>query len=331
MPDRPKKPRVIVTRKLPASIELRLKELFDTQLNMTDTPLTRDQLSAALAEADVLVPTVTDRLDDALIQGAGERLKLIASFGTGVDHIDLAAAKAKGITITNTPGVLAEDTADMVMALILNVMRRVREGEKMLRRGGWAGWGPTVMLGHRLGGKRLGIIGLGRIGQAVATRARAFGMTIHYHQRRRHHEVIEKDLDATWWDSLDEMLAHMDVVSVNCPLTSATHHLLNRDRLSRMANHAVLINTARGGIVDEAALADLLAAGKLGGAGIDVFERQPQVESGLLETGNTMLTPHIGSATWEARQEMGERILMNIRAFVDGHRPPDWVIMELAS
>lgn len=321
---------MIVTRKLPDATELRLKELFDTKLNMTDAPFTRDQLAAAMAAADVLVPTVTDRLDAPLIEAAGEQLRLIASFGTGVDHIDLAAAKARGITVTNTPGVLAEDTADMVMALILNVMRRVREGEKMLRRGDWRGWGPTVMLGHRLGGKRLGIIGLGRIGQAVAMRARAFGMTVHYHQRRRHHDVIEKDLDATFWDSLDEMLAHMDVVSVNCPLTDATHHLLNRERLARMPAHSVLINTARGGIVDEAALAELLAAGKIGGAGIDVFEDQPRVAEGLLDTGMTMLTPHIGSATWEARREMGERILINIRTFMDGHRPPDWVIEELA-
>ncbi len=320
------KPLVIVTRKLPDAIETRMMELFEARLNLDDTPMSRTALAAAMREADVLVPTVTDHIDGDLIAEAGEQLKLIASFGTGVDHIDLAAANKRPVMVTKTPGVLTEDTADMTMALILAAPRRLTEGERLVRAGKWTGWGPTSMLGHRIWGKRLGIIGMGRIGQAVARRARGFGLSIHYHNRRRVHDEIEAELEATYWESLDQMLARMDILSINCPHTPATFHLLSRRRLQLIKNDAYIVNTSRGEVVDENALTQLLGSGAIAGAGLDVFEHEPAINPKLLELDNVVLLPHMGSATIEGRLAMGEKVIINIQSFADGHTPPDRVI-----
>jgi glyoxylate reductase len=321
-----KKPLVIVTRKLPDAIETRMMELFDTRLNLDDTPLTQGQLVAAVQQADVLVPTITDRVDAAVLAQAGPRLKLIASFGTGVDHIDIASARTRGITVTNTPAVLTEDTADMTMALILATSRRLAEGERLIREGKWTGWGPTFMLGHRLWGKRLGIVGMGRIGQAVARRGRGFGLSIHYHNRRRAQEDVEQELEATFWESLDQMLARVDIVSVNCPHTPATYHLLSARRLKLLRPHCVIVNTARGEVIDEDALTRMLINREIAGAGLDVFEHEPAVSPKLLKLDNVVLLPHMSSATIEGRIDMGEKVIINIKTFADGHRPPDRVL-----
>jgi glyoxylate reductase len=321
-----RKPLVIVTRKLPDVIETRLMELFETQLNLDDKPMSQAELVKAVQEADVLVPTVTDSIDAGVLSQAGENLRLIASFGTGVDHIDLATARTRGITITNTPGVLTEDTADMTMALILAVPRRLTEGERLLRSGAWTGWSPTTMLGHRIWGKRLGIVGMGRIGSAVARRARGFGLSVHYHNRRRVREELEQELEATYWDSLDQMLAHMDIVSVNCPHTPATFHLLSGRRLKLLRSHAYIVNTSRGEVIDENSLARALESGDIAGAGLDVFEHEPAVNPKLLKLDNVVLMPHMGSATVEGRVDMGEKVIINIKTFADGHNPPDRVI-----
>ena len=317
---------VTLTRKLPDNVETRMRELFNAELNQTDTPLSREELKQAVARAHVLVPTVTDRLDEEIISAAGPQLKLIASFGTGVDHIDLKAARKAGIIVTNTPGVLTEDTADVVMSLILSVPRRLAEGDALVRSGEWNGWAPTGMLGHRINGKRLGIIGLGRIGQAVARRARGFGMSIHYHNRHPVHPEIEQELEATYWQDIDQMISRMDIISINCPYTPETHHLLSRDRLSKMPNHSYLVNAARGGIVDETALTELLAQGQIAGAGLDVYENEPDITSALMAMPNVVLLPHIGSATIEGRLSMGDKVIINIRTYIDGHSPPDRVI-----
>ncbi len=322
------KPLVIVTRKLPDVTETRMMELFDTRLNVTDDAMSREDLIQAVKFADVLVPTVTDRIDADIIAHAGERLKLIASFGTGWDHIDHNAARERGITVTNTPGVLTEDTADMTMALILSVPRRVTEGERVLRAGDWQGWGPTWMLGHRIWGKRLGIIGMGRIGTAVARRARAFGLSIHYHNRHRVDGETEAELEATYWESLDQMLSRMDIISVNCPHTPATYHLLSARRLALLQPQCFIVNTARGEVIDEDAIVRLLQEGRIAGAGLDVFEHEPAVNKKLLDMANVVLLPHMGSATIEGRINMGEKVLINIRTFVDGHKPPDRIIDE---
>ena len=321
-----KKPRVVVTRKLPDAIETRMMELFDVQLNLDDKAMTKAQLIAAVANADVLVPTVTDRIDASILAQAGERLRLVANYGTGVDHIDLATARQRGITVTNTPDVLTEDTADMTMALFLAVSRRIAEGERVMRTGGWPGWSPTWMLGHRINGKRLGIIGMGRIGRAVARRARGFNMAVHYHNRKRVHESVENELEATYWESLDQMLARVDLVSVNCPHTPATYHLLSARRLQLLQPHCIIVNTARGEVIDENALTRMLEAGDIAGAGLDVFEHEPAVNPKLLALDNTVLLPHLGSATVEGRVDMGEKVLINIKTFVDGHKPPDRVL-----
>ena len=322
------KPLIILTRKLPDAIETRMMELFDARLNLDDRPLDQQSLAKAMSTADVLVPTVTDRIDNELIKQAGPKLKLIANYGTGVDHIDLTTAKEKAITVTNTPDVLTEDTADMTMALILAVPRRLAEGVSVMREGKWGGWAPTWMLGHRINGKRLGIIGMGRIGQAVAQRARGFGLSIHYHNRSRVHEDIENELEATFWESLDQMLARMDIVSINCPHTPATYHLMSARRLKMLQPHAYLVNTARGEVVDENALTQMLRAGEIAGAGLDVFENEPAVNPKLLELENVVLLPHLGSATIEGRINMGEKVLINIKAFTDGHQPPDRVLSD---
>jgi glyoxylate reductase len=321
-----KKPLVIVTRKLPDAIETRMRELFDTRLNVDDTPMDQAALIEAVQKADVLVPTVTDRIDSKIIVRSGPNLKLIATFGTGVDNIDVKTALDRGITVTNTPGVLTEDTADMTMALILAVPRRLVEGVKEIEAEKFRGWSPNWMLGHRIWGKRLGIVGMGRIGQAVARRAKAFGLQIHYHNRKPVHADIEHELEATYWESLDQMLARMDIVSVNCPHTPATYHLLSARRLKLMKPSAYIVNTARGEVIDENTLARMLEGGQLSGAGLDVFEHEPAVNPKLLRLNNVVLLPHMGSATLEGRIDMGEKVIINIKTFADGHKPPDRVI-----
>jgi len=325
-----KKPLVVITRKLPDQVETRMRELFDARLNVDDRPLSQPELVAAFKEADVIVPTVTDRIDQALIAQAGPNLKLIANFGNGVDNIDVAAAMKQGITVTNTPNVLNEDTADMTMALMLAVPRRLVEGANVLKGDGkWAGWSPTWMLGRRIWGKRLGIVGMGRIGTAVARRAKAFGLSIHYHNRHKVAPQIEDELEATYWESLDQMLARMDIISVNCPSTPATFHLLSARRLALLQPSAYLVNTARGDIIDENALIQMLQDGKLAGAALDVFEHEPAVNPKLVKLaakGKVVILPHMGSATMEGRVDMGEKVIINIRTFYDGHRPPDRVL-----
>ena len=320
------RPKVIVSRRLPQAVETRMADLFDGELSFDDTPFDQARLIDAVRRADVFVPTVTDHVDAAVLAEAGEKLKLIANFGVGIDHIDLHAAREKNIVVTNTPGVLTDDTADMVMALILSVPRRIAEGEKIIREGNWAGWSPTGMLGHRITGKRLGIIGMGRIGQAVATRARGFGLAVHYHNRERLPASVEAGLEATWWPTLEAMLTRVDIVSINCPHTPETHHLINDKALRLMQRHVYLINTARGEIVDEAALAAALSRRGIAGAGLDVFEHEPQIHPDLLNLPNVVLVPHMGSATFEGRQAMGDKVIANIQVWKDGHRPPDQVL-----
>ncbi len=323
------KPLVVVTRRLPDVIETRMRELFDAQLNHEDRPLTQAQLVEAVKTAEVIVPTVTDTIDASVIAQAGPQLRMIANYGNGVDHIDVQSALNRGITVTNTPGVLTEDTADMTMGLILAVPRRMAEGMRIMEAGDWSGWSPTWMLGHRISGKRLGIIGMGRIGQAVATRARAFGMSIHYHNRRRLPKAIEDRHEATWWESLDQMLARMDVISIHCPHTPGTYHLLSARRLKLMRPDAYIVNTARGEVIDENALARMLEADELAGAGLDVFEHEPAVNPRLAKSPKCVLLPHMGSATIEGRIDMGERVIINIKTFMDGHRPPDRVVPSM--
>jgi glyoxylate reductase len=322
-----KKPVVIVTRKLPDVVETRMRELFDARLSSDDRPLTQAELADAARTADVLVPTVTDRIDRAIISQAGPQLRLIANFGTGVDNIDLDTARNRAITVTNTPGVLTEDTADMTMALILAVPRRVAEGAAYLKdsKTHWAGWSPTWMLGNRIFGKRLGIVGMGRIGQAVAQRAKAFGLQIHYHNRKRVAHDLEQALEATYWESLDQMLTRMDIVSINCPHTPATYHLISARRLKLLKPSAYIVNTARGEVIDENELARLIEAGSIGGAGLDVFEHEPAINPMLLASDRVVALPHMSSATLEGRIDMGEKVIINIKAFLDGHAPPDKV------
>ncbi|MCC6008360.1 MAG: D-glycerate dehydrogenase [Rhodobacteraceae bacterium] len=317
---------VVVTRRLPEPVETRMKELFDVSLRDDDTPMSRAELATAMRGADVLVPTITDTIDAALIAQAGEKLKLIANYGAGFDHIDVSTARQRGILVSNTPGVLADDTADMTMALILTVMRRFREGSNLMQKGKWEGWSPTALLGTRVTGKRLGILGMGRVGTAVARRARACGMQIHYHNRRRVHPGVESELEATWWESLDQMVARMDILSINCPHTPATFHLMNARRLKLMKPSAVVVNTSRGEVIDENALTRMLRAGEIAGAGLDVFEHGHEVNPRLRGLDNVMLLPHMGSATTEGRIEMGEKVIINIKTFADGHRPPDQVL-----
>jgi glyoxylate reductase len=326
-----RKPLVIVTRKLPDIVETRMRELFDTRLNVDDKPMDQAALIEAVRSADVLVPTVTDRIDLAVLGQAGPQLKLIANFGTGVDNIDVETARTRGITVTNTPGVLTEDTADMTMALVLAVPRRLIEGAKVIgdADANWTGWSPTWMLGHRIFGKRLGIIGMGRIGSAVARRAKAFGLQIHYHNRHRVSVALEEELEATYWESLDQMLARMDIISVNCPHTPATYHLLSARRLKLLRPDAYLVNTARGEVIDENALARMLEAKELAGAGLDVFEHEPAVNPKLVKSDRVVLLPHMGSATIEGRIDMGEKVIINIKTFVDGHTPPDRVLPSM--
>lgn len=319
-------PRVVVTRELPNATMDRLETLFDTVNNRGDLAMSRTQLATAMADCDVLVPTVVDAIDADLIAGAGERLKLIANFGAGVNHIDLKAARARGIMVTNTPGVLTEDTADMTMALIVSVPRRLAEGEKLVRSGEWKGWSPGGMLGHRIGGKSLGIVGMGRIGQAVARRARAFGLSIHYHNRQRLPKVVEAELQAQWHPNLDEMLGAIDILTMHTPLNADSANLIDARRIALLRPHVYLINASRGGIVDEDAMIAALEAGRLAGAGLDVWTHEPVIDPRLLALPNVVMTPHMGSATFEGRLATGEKVITNIRMWADGHRPPDQVL-----
>jgi glyoxylate reductase len=320
------KPSVVITRKLPDAIEQRMRELFDCKANLIDTPFTRAQLVDAMQQADVLVPTITDRIDAQLLEQAGENLKLIANFGNGVDNIDVEEAHARGITVTNTPGVLTDDTADMTMALIMAVSRRIIEGAEAVKQHTWTGWSPTWMLGSRLRGKKLGIIGMGRIGTAVARRAKAFGIDIHYHNRNPAHPKIVEELGAHYCEGLDALLARVDILSINCPHTPATYHLLSARRLKLLKRSAIIVNTARGEVVDEDALIAMLQEGDLAGAGLDVFTHEPAVNPALLTLKNAVLLPHMGSATLEGRLDMGEKVIINIRTWADGHKPPDRVL-----
>lgn len=323
---RPAKPRVIVTRRLPPNVEARMAQLFDARFNVGDAPLSRTELARAMAQCDVLVPAINDQIDAALIQGAADRLQLIASFSSGVDHIDLSAARARGIIVTNTPGVLTEDTADMTMALILSVPRRLAEGEKLVRSGEWRGWSPSAMLGHRIGGKRLGIIGMGRIGQAVARRARAFGLSIAYHNRNRLPFEVEQELEAKWHADVDGLLSTSNIVSIHCPLNADSRGMIDARRIALMGTEAYLINTSRAEVTDEAALIEALDQGRIAGAGLDVYTHGPAVDPRLLALSNVVLQPHMGSATFEGRDATGARVIANIRSWADGHRPPNQVL-----
>ncbi|GKY88266.1 2-hydroxyacid dehydrogenase [Sinisalibacter aestuarii] len=320
---------VVVTRRLPEAVEARMRELFDVELNETDAPMSREALAGAMRRADVLVPTLTDKIDHGLLAQAGDQLKLIANYGAGVDHIDVATARARGVLVSNTPGVLSEDTADMAMALILAVTRRIPEGLAVMQSGDWQGWSPMALLGGRIAGRKLGILGMGRVGQALARRARCFGMEVHYHNRRRLHPDIEAEHDATWWDSLDQMVSRIDILSINCPHTPSTFHLMNARRLKLMKPDAVIVNTSRGEVIDENALTRMLRTGEIAGAGLDVFEHGTEANPRLRALPNVVLLPHMGSATREARTEMGEKVLINIQTFADGHRPPDLVVPSM--
>ena len=319
-------PRVMVTRELADAVMARMEQLFDTTSNRGDVPMDRARLAEAMADCDVFVPTVTDTIDAALIEGAGDRLKLIANYGAGVNHIDLKAARARGIAVTNTPGVLTEDTADITMALILSVPRRLAEGERLVRDGHWKGWSPGGMLGHRIGGKALGIAGMGRIGRAVARRARAFGLSIHYHNRHRLPETVEAEFGAIWHDTLDGLLGAIDILTIHTPRNADSENMIDARRLGLMRPTACIVNTARGGIVDEDALIDALENGRLAGAGLDVWKFEPEIDPRMLALTNVMLIPHMGSATYEGRIAMGEKVIANIRMWADGHRPPDQVL-----
>ena len=321
--------KVVLTRRLPEPVETRLKELFDVTLRNHDTPMSRAELVDATKTCDVLVPTITDKIDAGLLGQAGANLKLIANFGAGIDHIDVETARQRGILVSNTPDVVTEDTADMAMALLMAVVRKIPQGLQAMQSGEWTGWSPTAYLGGRLGGRRLGILGMGRIGQAVARRASAFGMQIHYHNRRRLRLEIEDTLGATYWESLDQMVARMDILSINCPHTPSTFHLMNARRLRLLKPSAVIVNTSRGEVIDENALTRMLRANELAGAGLDVYEHGTDINPRLRELENVVLLPHMGSATLEGRVEMGEKVIINIKTFADGHRPPDMVVPSM--
>ena len=321
--------KVVLTRRLPEPVETRLKELFDVTLRNHDTPMSRAELVDSIKTCDVLVPTITDKIDAGLLGQAGANLKLIANFGAGIDHIDVETARQRGILVSNTPDVVTEDTADMAMALLMAVVRKIPQGLQAMQSGEWTGWSPTAYLGGRLGGRRLGILGMGRIGQAVARRASAFGMQIHYHNRRRLRPEIEDTLGATYWESLDQMVARMDILSINCPHTPSTFHLMNARRLRLLKPSAVIVNTSRGEVIDENALTRMLRASELAGAGLDVYEHGTDINPRLRELENVVLLPHMGSATLEGRVEMGEKVIINIKTFADGHRPPDMVVPSM--
>lgn len=320
---------VVVTRRLPEIVETRMTELFNVELRDDDTPMSAAELASAMERADVLVPTITDQIDAKMLARAGEKLKLIANYGAGVDNIDVTTARQRGIHVSNTPGVMTEDTADMVIALILGATRRIAEGVMLAQSNDWQGWSPTAMLGGRLRGRRLGILGMGRIGQAVAKRAKVFGLQVHYHNRKRLRPETEEALEATYWESLDQMVARVDILSINCPHTPSTYHLMNARRLKLMKPTAVIVNTSRGEIIDENALTRMMRAGELAGVGLDVFEQGHAINPRLKKLPNAILLPHMGSATVEGRVDMGEKVIVNIKTFADGHRPPDLVVPSM--
>lgn len=326
------KPKILVTRRLPESIEARMATLFETDINEGDVTLTADDIIEGLAGKDVLVSSITDRIDADLVARMPKSVRLIAQFGNGVDNIDVEAALAAGLTVTNTPSVLTEDTADMAMVLMLALPRRLVEGTQMLVRDGvWAGWSPTSMLGHRLRGKALGIVGMGRIGTAVAQRAKAFGLQIHYFSRNRRPPAVETPLEATYWDDLDAMLGAVDIVSLHTPHTRETFHILSAERLMAMKPGSFVVNVSRPELIDEAALVTQIENGHLSGAALDVFENRHGIDPRLLalaEDNKVVLTAHMASATLEARIEMGETVIVNIRTFMDGHQPPHRLLPE---
>ena len=321
-----KKPKVFITRRLPKKVETRMMELFDTTLNESDTLLNESELIEVFSKYEIIVPSIADNISEKVINNVGDNTKLIANFGSGIDHINLEACQEKGLIVTNTPGLLAEDTADLVMSLVLALPRRLYEGSKIVLDGKWNGWSPTKLLGTRVFGKRLGIIGMGRIGQAIAKRARSFGIAIHYHNRNQLPNQIEDIYEATYWKNLDEMIRRMDIISINCPLTKETRGLMSSKRLQLMMSEAFIINSSRSEIIDENALAKLLKANKIAGAGLDVFSRGRGNNVDLIDAPNTILIPHMGSATVEGRIEMGEKVIVNIKTYIDGHNPPNTII-----
>ncbi len=320
------RPKLALTRKLVASVETRMSELFDVELNSDDAPMSKTQLVAAMQDVDVLVPTVTDQIDSEVISAAGQRLKLIANYGAGVNNIDLMAAKARDIIVTNTPGVFTNDTADLTMALMLAVSRRIGEGRRLLEHGGWTGWSPTGMLGHSLNGKTLGIIGFGRIGEAVARRAQVFGMKVIYNKRHRLPPSVEAELGVVFEPEIDRLVAAAEFISLHCPLTDATASIIDAGRLAMMKSDCYLINTSRGGLVDEPALIAALRAGQIAGAGLDVYAEEPKLDKAMIELPNVVALPHMGSGTIEGRTAAGEKVIANIRVWADGHRPPNQIL-----
>ena len=324
-----KKPKVIVTRKLQDQVEKRMMELFNVDLSNAEYPVSRKELLSAIKEAHVLVPTIGDKIDASLLSAASSNLKLIANYGAGYDHIDIKTALQRGIIVTNTPSVLTTDTADMTMALILAIPRKLREGHEEMQSGTWKGWSPSAMIGMRITGKKLGILGMGRIGQAIAKRAKAFDLDINYHNRRRLHENIEKSLSATYWEDLEEMLATVDILVVSASLNQSSLYLLNSKYLGKMKPTAYLVNISRGEIIDQRALVRQLKDGRLGGAGLDVYDSEEVIGSDFKSLKNVFLLPHMGSSTLEGRVEMGEKVIINIKTYLDGHRPPDQIVPSM--
>ena len=320
----PARPRVIVTRPLPG-VEPKMLELFDTVLNPEDRAFTREELLAAMRDCDVLVPNVTDKIDAGMIEQAGDRIKLIANFGAGVDHLDIPALKAKGIAVTNTPDVFTDDTADITMALILTATRRLSEGIRMVAAGEWDGWAPSRMLGRNLRGKLLGIVGMGAIGKELAIRARAFGMEVAYNNRRRLPEAEEAALGVRFEPGLELLIRSADYLSLNCPSTPETRGMLNAERIAAMKPGSFVINSGRGDLIDEPALIAALESGHLGGAGLDVFVGEPNIRPEFMHLKNVTALPHLGSATVEGRTEAGEKIIRNIQAWIAGEPLPDAV------
>ena len=323
------KPKVIVTRKLQDQVEKRMMELFNVDLSNAEYPVSRKELLSAVKEAHVLVPTIGDKIDASLLSAASSNLKLIANYGAGYDHIDIKTALQRGIIVTNTPSVLTTDTADMTMALILAIPRKLREGHEEMQSGTWKGWSPSAMIGMRITGKKLGILGMGRIGQAIAKRAKAFDLGINYHNRRRLHENIEKSLSATYWEDLEEMLATVDILVVSASLNQSSLYLLNSKYLGKMKPTAYLVNISRGEIIDQRALVRQLKDGRLGGAGLDVYDSEEVIGSDFKSLKNVFLLPHMGSSTLEGRIEMGEKVIINIKTYLDGHRPPDQIVPSM--
>ena len=324
-----KKPKVIITRRLQDRVEKRMKELFNVDLSSAEYPVSKKELLSAVKEADILVPTIGDRIDASILSAAGSNLKLIANYGAGYDHIDIKTALQRGIIVTNTPSVLTTDTADMTMALILAIPRKLREGHEEMQSGNWKGWSPSAMIGMRITGKKLGILGMGRIGQAIAKRAIAFDLDINYHNRRRLHENIEKSLSAKYWENLEEMLAAVDILVVSASLNPSSLYLLNAKYLGKMKQSAYIVNISRGEIIDQKALVKQLKNGLLGGAGLDVYDSEEVIGSDFKSLKNVFLLPHMGSSTLEGRIEMGEKVIINIKTYLDGHRPPDQIVPSM--